>query len=118
MTFGESGKLKELKMLKRTFDLNRPYNVVLYVRMSDKKQNERSPDQQITEIKRTIKWLKLDWNIKVTYRDDGVKGALIRKRPDFWRMLNDIYSGAIKVDLILVDTTERICSLQRNECDP
>ena len=94
-------------MLKRTFNLNQPYTVVLYVRMSDIKQNERSPDQQIAEIKRTIKRLKLNWKIKVVYRDDGVKGALIRKRPQFWRMLNDIYSGAIKVDLILVDTTER-----------
>jgi len=94
-------------MLKRTFDLNQPYTVVIYVRMSDKKQNERSPDQQIAEIKRTIKRLKLNWKIKVVYRDDGVKGALIRKRPQFWRMLNDIYSGAIEVNLILVDTTER-----------
>ena len=94
-------------MLKRIFDLNKPYTIVLYVRMSDKKQNERSPDQQIAEIKRTIKRLKLPWKIKVVYRDDGVKGALIRKRPQFYRMLNDIYSGAIKVDLIAVDTTER-----------
>ena len=45
--------------------------------------------------------------IKIVYRDDGVKGALIRKRPQFWRMLNDIYSGAIEIDLILVDSTER-----------
>lgn len=108
MTFGESDKFEEEPMLKRTFELNRPYTVVIYVRMSDKKkQNERSPDQQIAEIKRTIRRLKLNWKIKVVYRDDGVKGALIRKRPQFWRMLNDIYSGAIKVDLILVDTTER-----------
>ena len=94
-------------MLKRTFDPNQPYTFVIYARMSDKKQNERSPDQQIAEIKRTIKRLKLPWKIKVAYRDDGVKGSLIRKRPNFWRMLNDIYSGAIKVDLILVDSTER-----------
>ena len=94
-------------MLKRTFDPNQPYTFVIYARMSDKKQNERSPDQQIAEIKRTIKRLKLPWKIKVIYRDDGVKGALIRKRPKFWRMLNDIYSGSIKVDLILVDSTER-----------
>ena len=107
MKFGESGRQKENLMLKRTFELNLPYTVVIYVRMSDKKQNERSPDQQIAEIKRTIKRLKLNWKIKVVYRDDGVKGALIRKRPQFWRMLNDIYSGAIEVNLILVDTTER-----------
>lgn len=94
-------------MLVRKFDPNQPYTVVLYVRMSDKKQNERSPDQQIAEIKRTIKRLKLNWKIKVVYRDDGVKGALIRKRPQFWRMLTDIYSGAVEVDLVLVDTTER-----------
>ena len=83
-----------------------PYIVVLYLRMSDLKQNERSPDQQEAEIKRMIKRLKLPWKIKIVYRDDGVKGALIRKRPQFWRMLNDIYSGAIEIDLILVDSTE------------
>ena len=94
-------------MIIRKFELNLPYTVVIYVRMSDKKQNERSPDQQIAEIKRTIKRLKLPWKIKVIYRDDAVKGALIRKRPQFWRMLNDIYSGAIKPNLVLVDTTER-----------
>lgn len=94
-------------MLIRKFDPNQPYTVVLYVRMSDKKQNERSPDQPVAEIKRTIERLKLNWKIKVIYRDDGVKGALIRKRPKFWRMLTDIYSGAVVADLILVDTTER-----------
>lgn len=95
-------------MINRKFELNRPYTVVLYVRMSDKKkQNERSPDQQIREIKRTIKRLKLNWKIRVVYRDDGVKGSLIRKRPQFWRMLTDIYSDSVKVDLILVDSTER-----------
>ena len=58
-------------MIIRKFNLNLPYTVVIYVRMSDKKQNERSPDQQIAEIKRTIKRLKLPWKIKVIYRDDG-----------------------------------------------
>ena len=53
-------------MIIRKFELNRPYTAVVYVRMSDKKQNERSPDQQIAEIKRTIKRLKLPWIIKVT----------------------------------------------------
>ena len=94
-------------MLIRKFDPNQPYTVVIYARMSDKKQNDRSPDQQIAEIKRTIKKLKLNWKIHVIYRDDARKGAFIRKRPRFWRMLTDIYSGAVKVDLILVDTTER-----------
>lgn len=74
--------------------------------MSDKNQNERSPDQQIAEVKRTIKELKLNWKIVVVYLDDGKKGAFIRKRPKFWRKLNDFYSGAVKADLILVDTTE------------
>ena len=94
-------------MLIRKFDPNQPYTVVIYARMSDKKQNDRSPDQQIAEIRRTLKKLKLNWKVMLVYRDDGKKGAFIRKRPQFFRMLTDIYSGAIKVDLILVDTTER-----------
>jgi len=42
-----------------------------------------------------------------TYRDDGQKGAYIRKRVGFNRMLGDIRSGRVVVDVIVVDTTER-----------
>ena len=103
----KSTRLRTEQMLKRNFDLNKPYNAVIYARMSSKTQNERSPDQQIAEIKRTIKRQNLDWTIQGTYRDDGVKGAHLRKRLGFTRMLDDIYSGAIRPDMILVDTTER-----------
>lgn len=94
-------------MLKRTFDKNKAYKAVIYARMSSKRQNERSPDQQIAEIKRTIERQNLDWAILGIYRDDGVKGAHLQKRRDFSRLLNDIHSDALQVDLILVDTTER-----------
>ena len=99
-------------MLIRKFDPNQPYTVVIYARMSDEKQNEQSPDQQIAQVKRTIKKLKLNWNVVFIYRDDAKKGAFIRKRPKFWRMLNDIYSGTVKADLILVDSTERFARSQ------
>ncbi len=75
-------------MLKRFLNLSQPYTVGLYARRSSRKQNERSPDQQIGELKRIIKWL---WKIKVAFRDGGVKAALIRKRPKFWQMLNDLW---------------------------
>ena len=43
-------------MLKRNFDPNKPYRAVTYLRMSDEKQNPRSPDQQLAEIRR---WLRV-----------------------------------------------------------
>jgi len=75
--------------------------------MSGKKQNDRSPEQQGDEIKRAMKSLKLPWKEVGTYRDDGQKGAYIRKRVGFNRMLGDIRSGRVVVDVIVVDTTER-----------
>lgn len=94
-------------MLKRNFDSALPYKVVLYLRMSSDKQNPRSPDQQEFEIRQKIKSLGLSWSVIKVYRDDGVSGRYERKRTGYQKMLNDIRSGMVKPDLILVDTSER-----------
>ena len=94
-------------MLNRKFDPTKPHRYAIYVRMSDKKQNERSPDQQINEIKRVIERQKLPWQEIATFRDDGRKGAYLRKRKSFNQMLNQIRTGSLIVDVIAVDTTER-----------
>ena len=95
-------------MLKRKFDPHKPYKAVVYLRMSDDKQNPRSPDQQDAEIRRCLAILKYPWQILKAYRDDALKGALIRRRPAFQSMLQEIRSGVVQPDLILLDTTERI----------
>ena len=95
-------------MLKRNFDPKLPYTTVRYLRMSDSKQNPRSPDQQEAEIERVQRNLGYPWQCLRVYRDDAKKGALIRRRPAFQQMLQDIKLGVIKPDLIQVDTSERI----------
>lgn len=93
--------------LKRTYDPKLPYVTATYLRMSDPSQNSRSPDQQRAEIVRTVEALKYPWSIAADFRDDGITGRIMKKRPAFMRMLAEIESGRLKIDLILVDTMER-----------
>lgn len=95
-------------MLKQQFNRDLSYRAVVYARMSSDKQNPRSPDQQLDEIKRTLRNQNLKWQIVKVYRDDGVSGRMIKRRKGFQQMLSDIKSGQLKVDLILVDTPERL----------
>jgi len=95
-------------MLRREFDPQRAYRVVLYLRMSSDRQNPRSPDQQAQEIERRFRALGYDWNIVKTYRDEGISGRYQRRRRAYQKMLNDVQTGAVVADLILVDTLERL----------
>jgi DNA invertase Pin-like site-specific DNA recombinase len=95
-------------MLRRTFDPNRPHRYVRYGRMSTDLQNERSPEQQFDTIDRLIPRLGYPWIHCKDYRDDGISGRYISKRPGLQEMLRDIQTGAQTVDLILVDTAERL----------
>jgi len=95
-------------MLKRTFNPEKPMRAVAYLRMSTDTQNPRSPDQQLAEIHSTIGACRYPWEIVKAYRDDGKSGRLIRTRTGFQEMCRDIRSGVLHVDLILVDTFERL----------
>lgn len=94
-------------MLKNEFNPKLPYRAAAYLRMSSDAQNPRSPDQQLDEIRRRLATLGYSWEVIKTYRDDAKSGRYLSKRPDFQQMLRDVKSGAIAVDLILVDTIER-----------
>lgn len=94
-------------MLNQSLDLMRPLLVVIYLRMSSKMQNERSPDQQHDEILARINRRGYPWKIVRVYRDDAKSGRQIRNRPDYKQMMRDIASGAVVTDLIVVDTAER-----------
>lgn len=94
-------------MLRRNFDISLPYRVALYLRMSTELQNKRSPEQQEAEIKKRLKALGYNWIIVAVYRDDAISGRYLRKRHGYQRMMHDIKSGTLAVDLILVDTIER-----------
>lgn len=94
-------------MLNNQVDLLKPLRFVRYGRMSTDQQNPRSPDQQFDTINDLIRRRNLPWTEVGSYRDDGVSGRLIRRRPGFQKMREDIRLGRIETDLILVDTIER-----------
>jgi DNA invertase Pin-like site-specific DNA recombinase len=95
-------------MLHRTFDPHRPHRFVRYARMSSDQQNARSPEQQFDTIDHLISRLNHPWVHVRDYRDDGISGRYLRKRHGFQEMLRDIQTGTTAVDLILVDTAERL----------
>jgi DNA invertase Pin-like site-specific DNA recombinase len=75
--------------------------------MSSDQQNPRSPQQQGDTIDQVINRQGYRWVHVADYVDSAISGRYVAKRPDFQRMLRDIRSGALKADLILVDTFER-----------
>ena len=94
-------------MLKPNHDLTLALPYARYGRMSDDTQNPRSPDQQFDTIDKVKAAQRRPWIPTVDYRDDGISGRLMRKRSQFMKMLADIRTGRLRVDLILVDTIER-----------
>jgi DNA invertase Pin-like site-specific DNA recombinase len=94
-------------MLRRHFDPHRPHRYVCYGRMSSEMQNPHSPEQQFDNIEMTRRNLGYSWNHVKNYRDDAISGRYVGKRPGFQRMLDDLRSGRVKANLILVDTFER-----------
>lgn len=95
-------------MLKQSiFDPNKLHRAALYLRMSSKKQNKRSPHQQRDEIERRMKALGYKWIIAAVYCDEAKSGRYLRQRHDYQRMMREIKTGEVVIDLILVDTLER-----------
>ena len=95
-------------MSKRLYDPTLPYKYVMYGRMSSKQQNSRSPDQQFDSIRCTIARSNYPWQPVKEYRDDGISGRYVQRRPGFQAMLQEIEAGKIVVDLIVIDTYERL----------
>jgi DNA invertase Pin-like site-specific DNA recombinase len=94
-------------MIAQKFDPNRPCAYVRYARMSTDTQNPRSPEQQFDEINRALQRLRWPWRHLGDYRDDGVSGRYLTKRAGLMQLLQDVKTGKVKADLILVDTLER-----------
>ena len=95
-------------MISRSYDVHRPYTVALYLRMSDPKQNRRSPDQQADHIQEVMRRCNCPWRIARAYRNDGIKGRYVStRRQGLQNLLTDIETGLIEIDLIVVDNLER-----------
>lgn len=95
-------------MLTRKYDPAQPYRYLRYGRMSSERQNPRSPDQQFDTIDTLRTRLGYPWVHVKTYRDDGVSGRYVSRRAGLQAMLRDIEVGLVRVDLIAVDTLERL----------
>lgn len=95
-------------MIKQKLDLNAAINVVLYGRMSSEMQNEKSPDQQFSEIEGLIRKLGKPWNIVDRYRDEAISGKFVGKRPGFRQMIGDIRASKTPIRAILVYNYERL----------
>ena len=92
---------------RKIFDPECDYRVALYLRMSSDLQNKRSPAQQQAEIERRLQALNYRWVVTAVYCDEAKSGRLLRQRLNYQRMLRDIRTGGLVVDLIVVDTLER-----------
>ena len=100
-------------MITTKFDPDQPLRYLRYGRMSGEEQNPRSPDQQFDDVDRTKKKQRRDnWVHVKDFRDDAISGRYNRKRPGFRQMLDEIRSGILQVDAILVDTIERFARLE------
>ena len=76
--------------------------------MSSDQQNARSPEQQFDTIAQLVGRLGHPWIHVGDYRDDGISGRYVRKRSGYQQMLRDIQTGVTTVNLILVNTAERL----------
>ena len=94
-------------MIKTQFDPAKACRYVRYGRMSSDMQNPRSPEQQFDTIDALLRRAGNPWAHAGDYRDDGISGRFMRKRPGFRKMIEDIEAGRVPVDLVLVDTFER-----------
>src|ERR1700761_59806 len=95
-------------MLERKYDPKLPYRYARYGRMSDPRQNRRSPDQQFDTIDATLARSGYPWKCVASYRDDGISGRYLRKRRGLQSLLRDVEPRLIRIDLIAVDTLERL----------
>ncbi len=80
-------------MLTRKFDPTQPYRYLRYGRMSSEKQNPRSPDQQFDTAEDVRTRLRYPWVHVKTFRDDGISGRFMKKRPGLQTMLREIEVG-------------------------
>jgi DNA invertase Pin-like site-specific DNA recombinase len=95
-------------MIKQEFDPQLRYRFVAYARMSSDTQNPRSPDQQLATIRSTLQRQGYPWVEIETYRDNAISGKFVWRRPEFSKMIARIRGGESDVDLIVVDTFERL----------
>ncbi|WP_425619155.1 recombinase family protein [Anatilimnocola sp. NA78] len=100
-------------MLQVHYDPKRQYRFVIYARMSSQAQNERSPESQVAEIEDRLRRAGYPWIQVRTYIDRAISGRYDRKRPEYQRMLRDIRSGLVKVDIVVVDTYDRFSRSRR-----
>lgn len=91
-----------------TFDRDAAIRYVTYGRMSSDLQNPDSPQRQLDTIRETLIREGRNWVEVKSYVDSGISGKFTTRRPGIMQLLEDIDSGQVQCDAVIVDTPERI----------
>ena len=87
------------------FDREQPQRYVRYGRMSTECENPRSIDQQFDSIKLSRQMRDgVEWTHVGDFRDEGLSGRNPLKRPALRQLMEEIRSGQLRIDAILVDS--------------
>lgn len=91
---------------------HKTFKTAVYIRVSTDEQAEKghSLDEQLDRIKEFCDYRAKNkeekWEIVDIYREDGKSAKDMKGRPEFTRMLNDIYSG--KINNIVIYKLDRL----------
>lgn len=89
-------------------DSQEPVRYVTYARGSADPQSPGSVDRQQRTMAEAIKRSGLPWACVGAYCDQGTPGHGARNRTGLRKMLADLRAGAVKTDVVLVDSVERL----------
>ena len=89
-------------------DSQEPVRYVTYARGNVHPRTPGSVDHQQRTMAATVKRSGLPWVRVAGYRDEGTAGHGARHRTGLRKMLADLRAGAVKTDVVLVDSVERL----------
>lgn len=93
---------------RRTFDRAAANRYAMYGRVSTDIQNPRSNEQQFQTGRDTVRRNSLPWIELKVYSDTAVSGQLTSRRPGLQQLMDDVESGRLEIEVLLVDTMERL----------
>ena len=70
--------------------------------------HRKEPGQQLQPIKERIQRNGFPWKLVQVYEEEPMSGRYVRKRSRFQQLLRDIENKVLVIDLIVVDTFERL----------
>lgn len=84
------------------------YRYLSYTRFSSDEQNPRSVEQQLELVEQELFKQNLSWTPAAHFCDPGGSGRIFSRRPGLMSLLDYVQRHSDEVDLVVVDTTERL----------